>query len=422
MKTKNTRKGFTTVELVIVIAVIAILATVLIPTFSNMIEKANISADTQNVRNMNMVLMTYITDGEPEHFGVVRQRLLDGGYKTGEEFVPKTKGYRYLWYAKDNVVLLVNRENKVVFPEGYESLSEQVDTEYYDEEYLERYDTPITTLTNVYKCFDLSLPAALVEKETNATAIFTSEEDKTLFYVGNGILPGVFTCFDMYNDGTIGEPYLRDIIATQDAPTQEKLNAAMEHLSDYCTKVNAIAANAELDNNQKALEKQKVQAAIVRKVVDVDTPLAVKYTFTTGDTIGTKYDDWTATFLVSVDMPHCNGVGCECRQADKEQHKVSFDLAGFYEAWCYPHNYGDWRTLRIDHITEGVTVDLLKALDYNMQNITLSEACKLIDVFECGVLDNGSNTGTELTVELRITNKRNTEEIKVIGVFHYTFK
>ncbi len=38
------QKGFTTVELVIVIAVIAILATVLIPTFSNLIDKANKSA------------------------------------------------------------------------------------------------------------------------------------------------------------------------------------------------------------------------------------------------------------------------------------------------------------------------------------------------------------------------------------------
>jgi len=48
---KNNRKGFTTTELVIVIAVIAILAAVLIPTFSNLIEKANNSADLQEARN-----------------------------------------------------------------------------------------------------------------------------------------------------------------------------------------------------------------------------------------------------------------------------------------------------------------------------------------------------------------------------------
>ena len=46
---KNTKKrGFTIVELVIVIAVIAILASVLIPTFSGVVTKAKESAAKQN--------------------------------------------------------------------------------------------------------------------------------------------------------------------------------------------------------------------------------------------------------------------------------------------------------------------------------------------------------------------------------------
>ena len=48
---KSNKKGFTIVELVIVIAVIAILAAVLIPTFSNVVEKANESKDMQQARN-----------------------------------------------------------------------------------------------------------------------------------------------------------------------------------------------------------------------------------------------------------------------------------------------------------------------------------------------------------------------------------
>ncbi len=47
---KNNRKGFTITELVIVIAVIAILAAVLIPTFTSIINKANDSADLQEAR------------------------------------------------------------------------------------------------------------------------------------------------------------------------------------------------------------------------------------------------------------------------------------------------------------------------------------------------------------------------------------
>ena len=49
---KNTKKrGFTIVELVIVIAVIAILASVLIPTFSGVVTKAKKSVALQDARN-----------------------------------------------------------------------------------------------------------------------------------------------------------------------------------------------------------------------------------------------------------------------------------------------------------------------------------------------------------------------------------
>lgn len=50
-KTKKTKRGFTITELVIVIAVIAILAAVLIPTFSNVIKRANESAAMQEARS-----------------------------------------------------------------------------------------------------------------------------------------------------------------------------------------------------------------------------------------------------------------------------------------------------------------------------------------------------------------------------------
>ncbi|MBE6566457.1 MAG: type II secretion system protein [Ruminococcaceae bacterium] len=61
---KMNKKGFTIVELVIVIAVIAILAAVMIPTFGGIIEKANASKALQNAQNAyKNALIEVMADG-----------------------------------------------------------------------------------------------------------------------------------------------------------------------------------------------------------------------------------------------------------------------------------------------------------------------------------------------------------------------
>lgn len=55
---RNNKKGFTLVELVIVIAVIAILIAVLVPTFASVISKANKSADEQEAMNLRTAIVT----------------------------------------------------------------------------------------------------------------------------------------------------------------------------------------------------------------------------------------------------------------------------------------------------------------------------------------------------------------------------
>ena len=78
MKRSN-KKGFTIVELVIVIAVIAILAAVLIPNISRLVRKANASSDLSLVRNLNTALavenQTYATAHEA--FEVVKEAGYD---------------------------------------------------------------------------------------------------------------------------------------------------------------------------------------------------------------------------------------------------------------------------------------------------------------------------------------------------------
>ena len=62
---KNKRRGFTVVELVIVVAVVAILATVLIPTFSNVLKKADESATLLRAKNLLTELVAdYVSQGK----------------------------------------------------------------------------------------------------------------------------------------------------------------------------------------------------------------------------------------------------------------------------------------------------------------------------------------------------------------------
>ena len=69
---KLLNKGFTIVELVIVIAVIGILAAVLIPTFSNVIESANETADLQEAQSTLKAYTAYMTSkGTPLSDGAV---------------------------------------------------------------------------------------------------------------------------------------------------------------------------------------------------------------------------------------------------------------------------------------------------------------------------------------------------------------
>lgn len=116
MKRSN-KKGFTIVELVIVIAVIAILAAVLIPTFANLIKKANLSSDEVAVRNMNTVLQANAVDGKPANLYEVRQLLSENGFNADKNMIPATKGYSFLWNSEKNVMMLVDENDEVVYPE-----------------------------------------------------------------------------------------------------------------------------------------------------------------------------------------------------------------------------------------------------------------------------------------------------------------
>ena len=99
MKRSN-KKGFTIVELVIVIAIIAILAAVLIPTFASLIQKANESKDTQLVKNLNTALAA--DNKEHKTMTDALDAAVEFGYDVGKINASAT-GNEILWDSKNDV-------------------------------------------------------------------------------------------------------------------------------------------------------------------------------------------------------------------------------------------------------------------------------------------------------------------------------
>ena len=113
---KNTnKKGFTIVELVIVIAVIAILAAVLIPTFASIVKKANLSNDKSFVRNANITLQA---EGAVDKFATAGDAIdaLNRNGFTGK-FNTYSSNFHYCYSLENNTMYLLDDNNAVIYPE-----------------------------------------------------------------------------------------------------------------------------------------------------------------------------------------------------------------------------------------------------------------------------------------------------------------
>lgn len=108
---KLRKKGFTIAELVIVIAVIAILAAILIPTFVNLNKKANMSADQQAVRQMNVVL----AGNKYEKIEDAVNALSKAGYNALDSLTPVSTGHSFWWVSEYNSIALLNEKGEVIF-------------------------------------------------------------------------------------------------------------------------------------------------------------------------------------------------------------------------------------------------------------------------------------------------------------------
>ncbi len=119
---KTNKKGFTIVELVIVIAVVAILAAVLIPTFVSVVNKANVSNDTALVKNINTTLATEeVEDGKPATMYDALKMAENGGFDVSK-LTPRSSG-EIVWDEETNRFALIDG-NKTVFAENGKTITE----------------------------------------------------------------------------------------------------------------------------------------------------------------------------------------------------------------------------------------------------------------------------------------------------------
>ncbi len=90
------KHGFTVVELVIVIAIVAILAAVLIPTFIGIVNSAKMSADTTLIRNLNTALKMDKPNEKHVNMSEALAAVEKNGYDVGKINASKT-GNEILW-------------------------------------------------------------------------------------------------------------------------------------------------------------------------------------------------------------------------------------------------------------------------------------------------------------------------------------
>ena len=110
---KMNKKAFTIVELVIVIAVIAVLAAVLVPTFIGIIRRSRVSTDTQLVRNLNIALAEDSVNNEHNTMTDVLAVAEDYGYVVAN-LNAKAKDNEILWDSANDVFCYLN-EGKVEY-------------------------------------------------------------------------------------------------------------------------------------------------------------------------------------------------------------------------------------------------------------------------------------------------------------------
>ena len=115
MKNKKAKKGFTLVELLVVITILAVLATVSVIGYRSFTKKAQVSNDTSLVAQLNIALKANeATDGKPETPTEMLEVMNENGFNV-EKLTPTTSKYNIVWNQEANEFALFDENDDLVY-------------------------------------------------------------------------------------------------------------------------------------------------------------------------------------------------------------------------------------------------------------------------------------------------------------------